>query len=113
MNHPDSKKLSERRELSERRLVYDRRSGKDRRAPGGAAGAVVTVERRSGRDRRASERRLVLDRRLAPQSSADQLRDAIVLLARIVDGGRLDDEGRRFLDAAVLRLTFVLERLES
>jgi hypothetical protein len=56
---------------------------------------------------------LVLDRRLAPQSSADQLRDAIVLLARIVDGGRLDDEGRRFLDAAVLRLTFVLERLES
>jgi hypothetical protein len=63
-------------------------------------------------DRRKSDRRVANERRLALQSAAGQLQIALGLLMQIADTGTLNDELRRALDTATLRLRFALERME-
>jgi hypothetical protein len=101
----------DRRNDLERRTLPDRRSGVDRRAPRGAADTATPPERRAGDDRRKGERRLGVERRMALQSTSEQIHAALALLTRLVDTGRVDDDGRRFVDAALLRLKFALDRL--
>jgi hypothetical protein len=102
----------DRRESAERRLLMDRRSGVDRRqrtAPGAAP-----KERRATGDRRAGgERRAFLERRLSLQSASDQIRGALKLLTATIEAGSISDKQRRTLDAAMLRLRFALERIET
>jgi hypothetical protein len=80
----------------------DRRSGADRRAEL----VPVAIERRK------SDRRAEIERRLALQSAAGQLQIAIGLLTQIAEAGTLNDEMRRALDTATLRMRFALERME-
>lgn len=80
----------------------DRRSGPDRRAEL----VPVAVERRK------SDRRAEIERRLALQSAAGQLQIALGLLMQIAETGALNDELRRSLDTATMRLRFALERME-
>ena len=80
----------------------DRRSGEDKRVEH----VPVAV------DRRKSDRRLGIERRLALQSAAGQLQIAIGLLMQVADAATLDDELRRSLDTAMMRLRFALERME-
>jgi hypothetical protein len=80
----------------------DRRSGTDQRVE------LVPVEV----ERRTSDRRRGIERRLALQSAAGQLEIAIGLLMQIADAGVLDDDLRRSLDTAMLRVRFALERME-
>ena len=80
----------------------DRRSGADRRAEL----VPVAVERRK------SDRRAEIERRLAMQSAAGQLQIALGLLLQIAEAGALNDELRRSLDTATLRLRFALQRME-
>lgn len=80
----------------------DRRSGEDTRVDQ----VPVAV------DRRKSDRRQGIERRLAMQSSAGQLQIAIGLLMQIAEAGVLNDELRRSLDTAMMRLRFALERME-
>ena len=102
----------DRRERSERRLLIDRRSGVDRRQSQGAR--APSTERRSRDDRRVvGERRAFLERRLSLQSAGDQIRGALKLITTAIDSGTIPDKQRRSLDAAMLRLRFALERLES
>lgn len=101
----------ERREEPDRRVLPDRRSGLDRRTSAPGSGNVIPIERRRGADRRKGDRRLGVERRLALQSTGEQIRAALELLTRLIDTGRLDDNARRLLDAALLRLTFALDRL--
>ena len=63
-------------------------------------------------ERRKSDRRAAIERRLALQSAAGQLQIALGLLMQIADAGSLNDELRRSLDTATLRLRFALERME-
>lgn len=89
--------------VPDRRDVAERRSGGDQRA-----GRVpVPVERRK------SERRTGVERRLAMQSAAFQLRTALDLLERVAESGSLRDDDRRMLDTAMLRLRFAVERMEQ
>jgi hypothetical protein len=87
----------ERRDTSERRSNADRRSG----------GADVPREG----ERRKSPRRSGVERRLALQSSAGQMQIAIGLLLRLAESSALNDEQRRLLDTAMLRLRFAIERI--
>lgn len=80
----------------------DRRSDADRRLQA----VPVAVERRK------SDRRMANERRLAMQSAAGQLQIALGLLTQIAEAGALNDELRRSLDTATLRLRFALERME-
>jgi len=80
----------------------DRRSGADKRVES----IPVAVERRK------SDRRMASERRLALQSAAGQLQIALGLLTQIAEAGALNDELRRALDTATLRLRFALERME-
>ena len=80
----------------------DRRSGADKRVEQ----VAVAVEQRK------SDRRVVIERRLALQSAAGQLQIALGLLMQIAEAGTLSDELRRSLDTATLRLRFALERME-
>ena len=80
----------------------NRRSGADKRVEE----VAVAVERRE------SDRRQGIERRLALESAAGQLQIAISLLMQIVDADVLDDDLRRALDTAMLRLRFALERME-
>lgn len=80
----------------------DRRSGEDKRVEH----IPVTV------DRRRSDRRQGIERRLALQSAAGQVQIAIGLLMRIAEAGALNDDLRRALDTAMMRLRFALERME-
>jgi len=80
----------------------DRRSGADQRTET----LPVAVERRK------SDRRAANERRLALQSAAGQLQIALGLLTQIAEAGALNDELRRALDTATLRLRFALERME-
>lgn len=89
--------------VPDRRDVPERRSGGDQRA----ARAAVPVERRK------SQRRTGVERRLAMQSAAFQLRAALDLLARVAESGTLSDDDRRALDTAMLRLRFAVERMEQ
>lgn len=84
------------------RSSTDRRSGEDKRVEH----VPVAVERRK------SDRRQGIERRLALQSAAGQLQIAIGLLMRIAEAGTLNDELRRALDTAMMRLRFALERME-
>lgn len=88
--------------VPDRRDVAERRSRGDQRA----ARVPVPVERRK------SERRTGVERRLAMQSAAFQLRAALDLLARVAESGSLRDDDRRMLDTAMLRLRFAVERME-
>ena len=88
--------------LTDRRDAPDRRTPKERRQ----VVVRVPVEQRTGTDRRSGG-----DRR-APQSLADQIRNALELLTNVAESGTLDDAGLRDLDAAVFRLRFVLDRFE-
>jgi hypothetical protein len=100
----------DRRETNERRLLLDRRSGVDRRQ-GRASGPR---ERRGGPDRRSgSERRAFVERRLSLQSAGDQIRGALKLMTSAIESGAIPEKQRRGLDAAMLRLRFALERLDS
>ena len=88
---------------ADRRLTQDRRTRGDRRR----VVTVVVEERRSGVDRRApAERR-------APESAAEHIRNALQLLTNVAESGTLDEESLRDLDAAMFRLRFALDRLES
>jgi len=80
----------------------DRRSGADQRVEAAAIGV----------ERRKSDRRQGIERRLALQSAAGQLQIAIGLLMQIAETGALNDELRRSLDTAMMRLRFALERME-
>ena len=80
----------------------DRRSGADQRTEI----LPVAVERRK------SDRRMESERRLALQSAAGQLQIALGLLTQIAEAGALNDDLRRALDTATLRLRFALERME-
>jgi len=81
----------------------DRRSGADQRAE------LVPV----GAERRKSDRRQGIERRLALQSAAGQLQAAMGLLLQVRDSASLNDEERRLLDTAMLRLRFAVERMAS
>ena len=81
----------------------DRRSGADQRAER----VAVEVERRK------SDRRLGVERRLALQSAAGQVQIAMGLLLQVADAAVLNDDLRRALDTAMLRLRFALERMEG
>lgn len=104
----------DRRDSSERRLLLDRRSGVDRRqrsVPRSGAGAG---ERRKSDDRRnVGERRAYLERRLSLQSAGDQIRGALKLMTTAIESGAIPDKHRRTLDAAMLRLRFALERIDT
>jgi hypothetical protein len=87
----------DRRDTSERRSIPDRRSGADELPRDG--------------ERRKSPRRSGVERRLALQSSAGQMQIAIGLLLRLAESSALNDEQRRLLDTAMLRLRFAIERI--
>ncbi|MGH7529211.1 MAG: hypothetical protein ACREMN_02415 [Gemmatimonadales bacterium] len=98
----------ERRERADRR-ARERRSGKDRRVNR----TPVDIDRRSGDDRRSGERRSGIDRRLALASGATQMQAALGILVQLAQSRSLNDEDRRLLDTAVLRLRFAADRLED
>lgn len=100
----------DRRESSDRRLLIDRRSGVDRRQIDTTG---MAEDRRAITERRGADRRAFLERRLSLQSAGDQIRGALKLLSSAIDSGDIPDKQRRGLDAALLRLRFALERLES
>lgn len=101
----------DRREKSERRLLLDRRSGVDRRHSDPPA---VKDERRATDDRRGGgERRAYLERRLTLQSAGDQIRGALKLMTTAIESGSIPEKQRRGLDAAMLRLRFALERIDT
>ncbi len=81
----------------------DRRSGADQRAEL----LPVAIERRK------SDRREGVERRLALQSAAGQLQTAMGLLLQLSDSASLNDDERRLLDTAMLRLRFAVERMAS
>jgi hypothetical protein len=81
----------------------DRRSGEDKRVDH----LPVTAERRK------SDRRHGIERRLALQSAAGQLQTAMGLLLQLADSSSLNDDQRRLLDTAMLRLRFAVERMAS
>jgi len=91
---------NERRAGPDRRVVGDRRSPKDPAAearPGHVSRRQAP--RRSGNERRSNE------------TVEEHLRNALQLLANVVESGTLDDEARRDLDAAMFRLRYAVERL--
>jgi hypothetical protein len=81
----------------------DRRSGEDKRIDH----MPVSAEHRK------SDRRQGIERRLALQSAAGQLQTAMGLLLQLSDSAALNDEERRMLDTAMLRLRFAVERMAS
>jgi len=85
-----------------KRRDSDRRSGADTRVQN----IPVAVERRK------SDRRQGIERRLALQSAAGQLQIALGLLMQLAEGAELNDEMRRLLDTATLRVRFAVERME-
>jgi hypothetical protein len=93
----------------DRRARLERRSGRERRV----TDKPVAVERRKGGDRRRTERRKGIDRRLALQSGAQQMQTALGLLAQLAQSQSLNDEDRRLLDTAMLRLRFATERMDE
>lgn len=101
----------DRRDRSDRRLLIDRRSGVDRRQ---SQAGMPGMDRRARDDRRVvGERRAFLERRLSLQSAGDQIRGALKLITTAIDSGTIPEKQRRGLDAAMLRLRFALERLDS
>jgi hypothetical protein len=78
---------------------------------------MTVINRRGGRDRRQRnvpveiERRSGVDRRL--ESVSDQIQTVIEMIAQVADSANLNDEDRRVLDTAVMRLRFAAERMKS
>jgi hypothetical protein len=109
----------------ERRLTMERRQVPDRRGTQGETGGRerrsetegdVPVDRRSGAERRKiGARRSAVERRLSLQSAMDQIHGALKLLTLVAESepGRLNEEQRRELEGAMLRLRFALERLDE
>jgi hypothetical protein len=64
----------------------------------------IAEDRRGGADRRGGT-----DRRIELQSASGQVRAALSLLTRAVEGGALGDDQRQLLDSAMLRLRFALD----
>jgi len=87
-------------EAAEHRERPERRGGGDRRR----VVVVVTEDRRAGSDRRAEERR-------SQEAVGGHIRNALALITHVADADELDDEHRRELDTAMLRLRFALDRL--
>ena len=111
----------DRRLTMERREVPDRRGGGTRGEAGGGerrseTEVDVPVDRRSGAERRKiGDRRSAVERRLSLQSAMDQIHGALKLLTLVAESepGRLNEEQRRELEGAMLRLRFALERLDE
>ena len=101
-------KERERRERAERR-GRERRSGKERRTKS----IPVQTERRSGTERRRGERRAGIDRRLTLQSGTAQMQAVLGILLQLAQSRSLNDEDRRLLDTAVLRLRFAAETMDE
>jgi len=98
---------TERREHDDRRKAAERRAEDRRRVL-----VLVPVERRSGGDRREGpERRTKLARRRF-ETAEEHVRNALQLLDNLAASAVLDDELRRDLDSAMLRLRVAVERLE-
>ena len=97
---------------SDRRDAPDRRGGSDRRRVERRRGlALVPVERRAAGERRQeADRRAELERR-RHETTEEHVRNALQMLVSIVERGALDDELRRDLDAAILRLRFAVDQL--
>jgi len=97
---------------SDRRDAPDRRGGSERRRVERRRGlALVPVERRAGGERRQeADRRAELERR-RHETTEEHVRNALQMLVSIVERGALDDELRRDLDAAILRLRFAVDQL--
>jgi len=104
---------------TDRRTPADRRSGTERRnGDRRRTLTLVTVERRSGEERRQPVERRATGRRggqerRGQESAAEHIRNALQLIAEVADAHELDDEHRRDLDAALFRLRFALDRLET
>jgi len=117
------------RDSRDRRLLPDRRKdaerrGGDRRDPGphwtGQERTLILLdeERRTLAERRhtagprvAAERRNGVERR--GQTVSDHIRNALQRIAHVAESAQLDDELRRALDAAWLRLRLAVEQLEG
>ena len=97
---------SDRRDAPDRRRGSDRRTVERRRML-----ALVPVERRAGAERRDDvDRRAELERRRR-ETTEEHVRNALQLLVSIVERGSLDDDLRRDLDSAILRLRFAVDQL--
>ncbi|MGH7537313.1 MAG: hypothetical protein ACREMF_01645 [Gemmatimonadales bacterium] len=88
----------------ERRLTSERRNALDRRMS--LDGGVE--ERRQPGDRRSG-----IERRLSILSASDQIHGALRLLTRVIESGAANEQERRSLEGAMLRLRFALDRLED
>lgn len=104
---------ADRRAPADRRSGIERRNGDRRRTL-----TLVSVERRSGEERRQHAGRRATGRRggqerRGQESAAEHIRNALQLITEVADATELDDEHRRDLDAALFRLRFALDRLES
>ncbi len=104
---------SGRRQLAERRELADRRTGVEHRlVERRQTVKVVDLERRLGVDRRQGPERRGTERR-GQETVAEHIRNALQLMTNVAVYGALDDEDRRDLDAAMFRLRFALDKLES
>lgn len=92
----------ERRRSAERRALLERRLGAERAA------------RRPDSDRRfENDRRSGQERRLAILSAEDQIHEALRLLTRVIETEATEENERRTLEGAMLRLRFALDRLQE
>ena len=110
---PDRRLTVARRQVPDRRGEQAERGGGERRSE---TKVEFPVERRSGAERRQiGDRRSAVERRLSLQSAVDQIHGALKLLTLVAESeaGRLNEEQRRELEGAMLRLRFALERLEE
>jgi hypothetical protein len=87
--------------MPERRMLLDRRM------------SVEQAEAQAEERRRNGERRLGVERRLSEVSAADQIRETLRLLTRVIESGAVAEREIRSLDAAVLRLRVALDQLET
>ena len=78
---------------------------------------VANRRRAGGGDRRVKdvpvevERRSGIDRRLQMESASSQVHAVLELLTQIADSGSLQDDDRRLVDTAMLRLRFAIEMM--
>jgi hypothetical protein len=90
----------------------DRRRTSERRMLLDRRMAIEAAESRVTERRRNGERRLGVERRLATMSAGDQIHEALRLLTRVIESGAVAEGEIRSLDAAVLRLRVALDQLE-
>ncbi len=92
----------ERRRSAERRALLERRLGAERAARHTDGDRRLEGNRRSGQERR-----------LALLSAEDQIHEALRLLTRVIETEATDENERRTLEGAMLRLRFALDRLQE